>query len=81
MIFINPPYAEAGGGIDGKMNKIGVEQTKINALMKRKEIGYASKELFVQFLVRISQEIPTATVAIFSNLKYVIIYLKNLNIR
>jgi len=71
LIFINPPYAEAGGGIDGKMNKIGVEQTKINALMKRKEIGYASKELFVQFLVRISQEIPTATVAIFSNLKYV----------
>ena len=71
LVLINPPYAEAGGGIDGKMNKIGVEQTKINALMKRKEIGYASKELFVQFLVRISQEIPTATVAIFSNLKYV----------
>ncbi|MEI7508452.1 MAG: hypothetical protein WCJ62_03205 [Flavobacterium sp.] len=71
LVLINPPYAEAGGGIDGKMNKIGVEQTKINAIMKRKEIGYASKELFVQFLVRISQEIPTATVAIFSNLKYV----------
>jgi hypothetical protein len=71
LVLINPPYAEAGGGIDGKMNKIGVEQTKINALMKRKEIGYASKELFVQFLVRISQEIPTATIAIFSNLKYV----------
>lgn len=71
LVLINPPYAEAGGGIDGKMNKTGVEQTKINALMKRNEIGYASKELFVQFLVRISREIPTATVAIFSNLKYV----------
>lgn len=71
LILINPPYAEAGGGIDGKKNKVGVEQTKINALMKREEIGYASKELFVQFLVRIAQEIPTATIAIFSNLKYV----------
>ena len=71
LVLINPPYAEAGGGIDGKMNKIGVEQTKINTLMKSQKIGYASKELFVQFLVRISQEIPTATVAMFSNLKYV----------
>ncbi len=71
LILINPPYAEAGGGIDGKKNKIGVEQTKINTLMKRNEIGYASKELFVQFLVRISIEVPTATIAMFSNLKYV----------
>jgi hypothetical protein len=71
LVLINPPYAEAGGGIDGKKNKIGVEQTKINTIMKRKEIGYASKELFVQFVVRISQEIPSATIAMFSNLKYV----------
>ena len=71
LVLINPPYAEAGGGIDGKKNKIGVEQTKINSVMKFQEIGYASKELFVQFLVRIAQEIPTATLAMFSNLKYV----------
>ncbi len=71
LVLINPPYAEAGGGIDGKKNKIGVEQTKINTLMKHNEIGYASKELFVQFLVRIAREIPSATIAMFSNLKYV----------
>jgi hypothetical protein len=71
LVLINPPYAEAGGGIDGKKNKIGVEQTKINTLMKLQEIGYASKELFVQFLVRIAQEIPMSTIAMFSNLKYV----------
>lgn len=71
LVLINPPYAEAGGGIDGNRQKIGVEQSKINTLMKRKEIGYASKELFVQFLVRIAQEIPTATLAMFSTLKYV----------
>ena len=33
--------------------------------------GYASKELFVQFLARITQEIPNATLAMFSKLKYV----------
>lgn len=71
LVLINPPYAEAGGGIDGNRQKVGVEQSKINSLMKRKEIGYASKELFVQFLVRVAQEIPTATLAMFSTLKYV----------
>ncbi|MEY3997041.1 MAG: hypothetical protein RL344_1384, partial [Pseudomonadota bacterium] len=71
LVLINPPYAEASGGIDGKNNKVGVEQTKINALMKTQEIGYASKELFVQFIVRIAKEIPTATLAMFSTLKYV----------
>lgn len=71
LVLINPPYAEAGGGVDGKKNKVGVEQTKINTLMKTQEIGYASKELFVQFLVRVAKEIPTSTIAMFSNLKYV----------
>jgi hypothetical protein len=33
--------------------------------------GYASKELFVQFMVRIAQEMPNATLAMFSTLKYV----------
>jgi hypothetical protein len=72
LILINPPYAESGSGIGkGVENKKEVEQTKINALMKTQELGYASKELFVQFLVRIAKEIPSATVAMFSTLKYV----------
>lgn len=72
LILINPPYGETGSGIGkGNLNKKEVEQTKINSLMKSSEMGYASKELFVQFLVRIAQEIPTATIAIFSKLKYV----------
>jgi hypothetical protein len=33
--------------------------------------GYASRELFTQFLTRIARELPTATVAMFSTLKYV----------
>lgn len=36
-----------------------------------KDLGYAKRELFVQFLVRISKEIPTVTLAMFSTLKYV----------
>jgi len=36
-----------------------------------KEYGKASNELFTQFVARISQEIPNATLAMFSKLKYV----------
>ena len=72
LVLINPPYGETGSGIGkGDKNKKEVEQTQINALMKTQEMGYASKELFVQFLVRIAKEIPSATLAMFSTLKYV----------
>lgn len=36
------------------------------------DFGYASKELFVQFLTRIQKELPNATLAMFSTLKYVV---------
>ena len=36
-----------------------------------KEYGKASNELFTQFVVRIAKEIPNATLAMFSKLKYV----------
>jgi hypothetical protein len=72
LVLINPPYGETGSGIGkGDKNKKEVEQTKINALMKTQSMGYSSKELFVQFLVRIAAEIPTARLAMFSKLKYV----------
>jgi hypothetical protein len=35
------------------------------------DYGKASNELFTQFVARIAQEIPTATLAMFSTLKYV----------
>ncbi len=70
LVLINPPYGETGAGIGkGDKNKKGVEQTRINANMT--DVGYASKELFVQFLARISKELPNATLAMFSTLKYV----------
>lgn len=71
LVLINPPYAESGSGIaKGNNNKIGVERTKINKLMRDMNVGYASKELFVQFICRISNELPNAILAIFSTLKY-----------
>ncbi|PAA11819.1 hypothetical protein CJU81_12320 [Pseudomonas fragi] len=70
LVLINPPYGETGAGVgQGNKNKIGVEKTRINASMTTE--GYASKELFVQFLTRISKELPNATLAMFSTLKYV----------
>jgi hypothetical protein len=72
LVLINPPYAESGSGIArGDENKIGVEKTRINGWMREMNVGYASKELFTQFLIRIRQELPSATLAMFSTLKYV----------
>jgi hypothetical protein len=69
LVLINPPYGETGSGIaKGNKNKKEVEQTRINASMNQ---GYASKELFIQFVTRIAREIPNATLAMFSTLKYV----------
>lgn len=72
LVLINPPYAESGSGIArGDENKIGVERTRINGWMREMNLGYASKELFTQFLVRIRHELPNAAIAMFSTLKYV----------
>ena len=68
LVLINPPYAESGSGVDSG-NKEGVATTKISKHMP--DYSYATRELFTQFLARISQEIPNATLALFSKLKYV----------
>lgn len=72
LVLINPPYGETGSGIGkGDKNKKDLGQTQVNAMMKDKEMGFASKEMFVQFLTRIMQELPNATIAMFSTLKYI----------
>ena len=76
LVLINPPYAEpmnvdnttAANGKNAE-TKQGVASTRIGASME--DLGYAARELFVQFLVRIQRELPAATVAMFSKLKYV----------
>lgn len=72
LVLINPPYGESGNyetlrGAGG--NKSGIAKTKISHRMS--DLGYAGRELFAQFLVRIQRELPKTTLAIFSKLKYV----------
>ncbi len=69
LVLINPPYAEVASGTGGG-KKIGVTTTKV-ALIAKQDYGKASNELFMQFVARISKEIPSATLAMFSTLKYV----------
>ncbi len=75
LVFVNPPYAEAmkADNIaeieDKSESKKGVASTRVASCMGAP--SYASRELFVQFLIRVAREMPTATVAMFSTLKYV----------
>nr|QGT50428.1 hypothetical protein Helico5904_1000 [uncultured Helicobacter sp.] len=74
IIFINPPYAEAGNS--KTQSKTGEHKPKVatdNATYEKyKEIlGKASNELFAQFFIRIYREILHCTLASFSTLKYV----------
>lgn len=74
LVLINPPYAEAtnfrniADGLEAE-NKEGVSKTKFSAMMA--DYGKASNELFTQFIARVAQEIPSATIAMFSTMKYV----------
>ena len=50
LVLINPPYAESGSGTGS--TKAGVASTRMAASMT--ELGDASRELFIQFLIRTS---------------------------
>lgn len=68
IIYINPPYAEAGTG-QGKKSKSGVALNHITKEKYKKMLGKATNELFAQFLIRIYIEIPLCKIANFSKLK------------
>ena len=77
LVLINPPYAEVGSSQNialpnDKSNKAktGVNRTRWAAFGMEK-FGKASNELFMQFVTRIEKEIPEATLAMFSKLKYI----------
>ena len=74
IIFINPPYAEAGTTAQttgtGK-NKDRVSTDNATYIKYKKQMGKASNELFAQFFFRIYKEIPHCILASFSTLKYV----------
>lgn len=68
LVLINPPYGEAANS-QGNAGKTDIASTKIGASMGN--FGYAGRELFIQFLVRIQRELPNAVIAMFSKLKYI----------
>ena len=67
LVLINPPYGEAANS-QGNEGKTGIARKKISFGMDH--FGYAARELFVQFMHRIMLEMPDATLAMFSTLKY-----------
>lgn len=72
VVYINPPYAEAGDTKQrtGSRKNKDKTTTQNNIYLKYKNIiGKASNELFTQFLIRIYYEIPNCMIANFSTLK------------
>ena len=74
VIYINPPYAEAGN--IKKLSGTGEHKDKVSLGNKTYEkykdiLGNASNEVFSQFFIRIYKEIPNCILATFSKLKYI----------
>lgn len=72
VIYINPPYKEAGNARQktgtGK-NQAGVTNTSLVYQNYRGEVGSAFNELYAQFFIRIYKEIKGCILAEFSTLK------------
>lgn len=78
LVLINPPYAEAGNSANVSISSKGGETSTNETVAKTKfaktsmrKYGKASNELFTQFVARIAKEIPNATLAMFSKMKYI----------
>ena len=73
IIYINPPYAEAGNKstiYSSGENKSQVANSKIYDAFQEK-IGTAMRELFAQFMIQVYHKIPDAKLAMFSKLKHI----------
>ncbi|GAA7857758.1 hypothetical protein HpMS178_14070 [Helicobacter pylori] len=73
IIYINPPYAEAGN--KAKMSGTGEHKSKVARNNKTHEtykdfLGSGANELFAQFFMRIYKELNGCIMASFSTLKY-----------
>ncbi|WRA95259.1 hypothetical protein E5L37_07110 [Helicobacter pylori] len=72
IIYINPPYAEAGN--KAKMSSTGEHKAKVardNLICEKykNELGKANNEVFAQFFMRIYKELNGVILASFSKLK------------
>lgn len=75
IIFINPPFATAQNkeNVEGKKSKKKVAKTAIRSLMTEDDLGEVSRELFSQFLYRISKQFSgkKSYLCLYSTLKYI----------
>ena len=74
VVYINPPYAEAGN--KKTMAQTGENKTNVSVVHRMykllaPEIGIAGRELYALFMARIYNELPHSTLALFSKLKVV----------
>ena len=69
IVYINPPFATSQvAGAKGKSKK-GVSKTKVETYMNKAKTGHAKRELLVQFMFRIINEMPQNTyLGMFSKL-------------
>lgn len=73
VIYINPPYAEAGNAKQRSgtgENKVDVSISHATYQRFLNEIGIAGRELFAQFFARIYKDIPGCFLGEFSTLKH-----------
>ena len=74
VMYINPPYAEHGNRSvfagDGEHKSNVATKSKVYTEFQ-KTVGTATRELYVQFFLRIYKEIPNCILASFSTLKFI----------
>jgi len=70
VVYINPPYAEAGTG-QGKTHKSSITNDNKMYFEYKDKIGNASNEIFALFFARIYDKIEGAILAQFSKLKII----------
>ncbi len=73
IIFINPPYATSQSAGANSISKKNISNTKIRNYMHNASMGEVSRELYVQFLFRLSKEFENldTILAIFSKTNYI----------
>ena len=66
VIYINPPYAEGDNRKGEGRSGVAISRTH---LKYERVMGYSKRELYIQFVVRIYNELPNSLLAAFSTLK------------
>lgn len=56
LFFINPPYgtSKSGGAVTGN-SKVGISETEISSFMTQEGLGYATRQIYLQFIYTCSR--------------------------